>query len=120
MMKIDGLAGERAGSMPSSPAALSSSRSAVVPTRRCARRRARAAFSASAVSALDRAPFGMHPVVFGVVGLDRQEGAGADMQRDAYAAPRRAPSAAPSRSGVKCRPAVGAATEPSSRANRVW
>ncbi len=30
---------------------------------------------------VDPAPFGVHPVFGGVVGLDRQEGARADMQR---------------------------------------
>ncbi len=29
-----------------------------------------------------RAPFRMHDMAFGIVGLDRQEGAGADVQRD--------------------------------------
>ena len=32
---------------------------------------------------VDRAPFGVHLVVAGVFDLDRQEGAGADMQGDA-------------------------------------
>ena len=99
--------------VPSSPAALSSSRSAVVPTATmrppCARvvvqrvRRLRVTVPHSA----------MHPVPVGVLGLHRQEGAGADMQRHACSATPRASSRSSS-SSVKCRPAVGAATEPSS------
>ena len=67
----------------------------------------------------DDAPLRVHLVIGRVVGLDRQECAGTDMQRQA---PESAPFArtAASSSGVKCRPAVGAATAPSSRANMVW
>ena len=51
--------------------------------RRRGRRGARAALSAAAVAASSSAPFGVHAVAAGVVDLDRQEGAGADMQREA-------------------------------------
>ena len=93
-----GLAGKRLRSAVFAPAALSSSRSEVVPTATMRPPFARAALSAAAVAARDAAPFGMHLVSAGVVGLDRQEGAGADMQRDlvqADAALARARSAAP-------------------------
>ena len=49
--------------------------------RRCARPWRATAFSAAATSARHCAAFGMHLVAVGVVGLHRQEGAGADMQR---------------------------------------
>ena len=61
----------------------------------------------------------MHPVVGSVVRLDRQECAGADMQRHRVNADA-ARETRFIRSGVKCKPAVGAATEPSWRANMVW
>jgi len=53
----------------------------------------------------------MHHVIGGIRRLDRQEGAGADMQgqRDT-ADPRR--SSAASRSGVKCRPGGGRRDRP--------
>ena len=54
-----------------------------------------------------------------VIDLDRQEGAGPDVQRHRHAPDARASSRA-SRSGVKCRPAVGAATAPSRAAKTVW
>ena len=76
----------------------------------------RAALSRSAVAADDRAALGMHLVVGGVVGLDRQERPCPDMQRHEVRARCRALSSAANSSGVKCRPAVGAATAPSSRA----
>ena len=63
----------------------------------------------------DLAPFGVHAVLGRVLGLHRQEGAGADVQRDEWREMPRASSAASS-AGVKCRPAVGAATAPSWRA----
>ena len=59
--------------VPSSSAALSSSRSDVVPTATIRPPFARAAFSAVRGRRGDRPPFGMHAVVGGVVGLDRQE-----------------------------------------------
>ena len=63
----------------------------------------------------DLAPLGVHAVFGDVLGLDRQEGAGADVQGDEWREMPRASSAASS-AGVKCRPAVGAATAPSWRA----
>ena len=80
---------------------------------------ARVASIARAVAGGDLAPFGMHRVGVGVVDPHRLEGAGADMQRDARRGDAASASAAIS-SGVKCRPAVGAATEPSCLANSVW
>ena len=62
-------------------AALSSSRSDVVPTATMRPPAARAALRRVGGLGVDIAPFGMHRVVLGVVGLDRQERAGADMQR---------------------------------------
>ena len=75
----------------------------------------RTALSAAAVAALTLPRSRMHAMVGGVGRLDRQEGAGPDMQghpveRDAARLRARATS-----SGVKCRPAVGAATAPSSQ-----
>ena len=67
---------------PSSSAALSSRRSAVVPTATIRPPAARAAFSASAVVGRHLAVLGMHAVLGHVVGLHRQEGAGADVQGD--------------------------------------
>ncbi len=60
----------------------------------------------------------VHAVRAGVA-THRQEGAGADMQGDGGAAHARGGQRA-SKAGVKCSPAVGAATAPSARANTVW
>ena len=113
-MKID-VSPAKGRMVPSSSAALSSSRSEVVPTATMRPPAARAAFSAAAVSALTVPALGVHAVLVGIVGLHRQEGAGADMQRHHVrltpSASRRANSVS-----VKCSPAVGAATAPSSRA----
>ena len=80
---------------------------------------ARAALSRSAVAASIRPHSACIAVVVGIVGLDRQERARADMQRQRFAAdPRRIERG--DQSGVKCSAAVGAATAPSSRANMVW
>ena len=62
-------------------AALSSSRSDVVPTATTRLPRARAAFTRRGRRVGDLAGFGMHLVVGGVVGLDRQKGSRPDMQR---------------------------------------
>ena len=80
---------------------------------------ARAALSALGASRRDPAPFGVHDMVVRVLGLDRQEGAGADMEGERLVADAGLASAAISRA-VKCSAAVGAATAPSSRANMVW
>ena len=69
---------------------------------------------------VDPAPFGVHHMVGGVVGLDRQEGARADMERQRFVADPGSLRAPPSASGVKCSAAVGAATAPSLAANIVW
>ena len=76
------------------------------------------AFSASAVSATRCPVLVMHDVAVGVGAAHRQKGAGADMQRHEMRETPRASSACISRA-VKCSPAVGAATAPSSRANMV-
>ena len=68
---------------------------------------------------VDPAPFGVHHVVGRVVGLDREEGAGADVEGEGLVADPRLVSASISR-GVKWRAAVGAATAPFSAANIVW
>ena len=65
--------------------------------------------------ALTDAALGMHLVVGGVVGLDRQERPCPDMQRHEVALDAAWRRARRNSSGVKCRPAVGAATAPSSR-----
>ena len=57
----------------------------------------------------------MHPVLRRVVRLHRQEGARPDMQRHGIRARCPAASSRASSSGVKCSPAVGAATAPSVR-----
>ena len=75
--------------------------------------------TALAVSRRHLAPFGMHGMGFGVVHPHRLEGAGADMQRDARGGDAGVGQRG-QQSGVKCRPAVGAATEPSCLANSVW
>ena len=62
------------------------------------------------------APLGVHAVIGRVLRLDRQERAGADVQRHEVAARCRARSSAANSASVKCRPAVGAATAPSWRA----
>ena len=69
---------------------------------------------------VDPAPFGVHPVVVGVVGLDRQEGARADVERQRRRGRSPPPSSAAISAGVKCSAAVGAATAPGSAANIVW
>jgi hypothetical protein len=53
----------------------------------------------------------VHAVLRDVLGLDRLEGAGADVQRASSAA---------SRPSSKCSAAVGAATAPGFFANTVW
>ena len=64
------------------------------------------------------APLRMHAVPRSIVGLDRQKGARTDMQ--GHLVKRDAPGSQGGHSpSVKCSPAVGAATEPSSRANMV-
>ncbi len=85
--------------------------------RRCGPPAARAALSAAAVASRHHAPFGMHPMRVRIVGLDRQERAGPDMQRHRGEGRRLALRSPRTSSGVKCRPAVGAATAPSWRAN---
>ena len=76
-----GLARERRRAMPSAPAALSSSRSDVVPTATMRPpARARGIERRGRLGG-DLAPFGVHAVLGRVVGLHRQEGAGADVQR---------------------------------------
>ncbi len=67
----------------------------------------------------DFTALGVDAVGRDVVVADGEEGAGADMQGDGAPRTPRAASAA-SRSGVKCRPAVGAATAPAVAANTVW
>ena len=73
---------EKGRMRPLSSAAVSSRRRLVVPTATtrppAARVRSTAAMAVASISP----HFGMHHVIPGVVGLDRQEGAGADMQRD--------------------------------------
>jgi hypothetical protein len=57
--------------------------------------------------------------IFEALDAERREGAEADVQRDA----RNFDALGSQRSsicGVKCRPAVGAATEPRSREKTVW
>ncbi len=73
------------------------------------------AFSFARRRRADIADFEMHHMIVGVVGLDRQEGAGADMQRHEMAFDAERVQRF-KQAGVKCRPAVGAATAPSSRA----
>ena len=71
--------------VPSSAAAVSSRRRDVVPTATMRPPAARAALSGGGGIGGDLAPFGVHAVLGGVVGLDGQEGAGADVQRDEMA-----------------------------------
>ena len=87
-----GLAGE-GRSVPSSSAALSSSRSAVVPTATI--RPPAAARGVQRARPWRPRPrrLGVHAVVGDVLGLHRQEGAGADVQRHEMPARRRAPRA---------------------------
>jgi hypothetical protein len=66
--------------LPSSSAALSSRRSEVVPTATI-RPPPRAGVEALGGGGVDAAPFAVHAVLVRVLGLDRQEGAGADMER---------------------------------------
>ena len=55
---------------------------------------------------------GLHSVPLHRPRAQRPEGAGPDVEREVAHLDARDPRAAPSSSGVKCRPAVGAATEP--------
>ena len=68
--------------MPSSEVAVSSSRSEVVPT--ATMRPPPAAGTIELFRGLggDLAPLGVHPVVVGIVRLDRQEGSRPDMQSE--------------------------------------
>ena len=66
--------------VPSSPLALSIRRSEVEPTATMRPPARRVAFKAAAVSALTPPHAGMHDVIRGVFGLDRQEGPRPDMQ----------------------------------------
>jgi len=109
-MKID-VSSANGWMVPSSLAALSSSRNDVVPTAMIRRPPfLRAVFNLSARLGRDRAPLGVHLVAFGVVDLDRQKGPCPDMQRQAVDADTALAANACSSAGVKCRPAVGAAT----------
>ena len=67
---------------PSGSATLSSVRNTVVPTATMRPPAARAALMRAAVCRRHRVPFGVHAVRAGVGDLDRQEGAGADVQGD--------------------------------------
>ena len=73
-----------------------------------------AALSASAVSALTAPRSACIRWSGGIVGLTGRNVPAPDMQRHAYAARCRARASRASSASVKCRPAVGAATEPSS------
>ncbi len=113
-----GLAGERLDRCRRPPPRFPASAARSSRPRRCARRALRAAFSASAVSAVSTAHSAC--ILWSAVSsaLTGRNVPGPDMQRhrvnaDAFAASRAISSS------VKCSPAVGAATEPSSRANRV-
>ncbi len=105
--------------VPSSAAALSRSRSEVEPTATMRPPRFRASLSEVRSLGGHLAPFRVHLVVDGVVDLDRQEGAGADMQRHTMQSDTARASSALKSSDVKCKPAVGAATAPSFTANNV-
>ena len=61
----------------------------------------------------------MHPVLVGVERPDRQEGAGADVQRDERMRDPALGERWPSAAGVKWSAAVGAATAPARAANMV-
>ena len=72
----------RTGRRSSAAAAVSSSRSAVVPMATMRLPAGRAALISARGRLRHLAPFGMQPVRARVVGAHRQEGAGADMQGD--------------------------------------
>ena len=68
--------------VPSGAAAVSSRRRLVVPTATTRPPAARAVLIAAAAASADLAALGVHPVAGDLVGADREEGAGADMERD--------------------------------------
>ena len=75
---------------PACLAADSSARSVVVPTATTRPPAARVAAMAATVAVADLEPFAVHAVLGEVFGAHRLEGAGADVQRDGGACPRRA------------------------------
>ena len=113
-----GVAG-RGRDAPPRGAKVSSVRTTVVPTATtgrpsCCARRMLAAAAAPTVEAL-----AIQPVLAGIVGRHRPEGAGPDVQGDARDLVARGRDRR-QQLGVKCSPAVGAATAPGAAAKTVW